>query len=92
MAREYIIHANSLCANRTEKPSSSRHRRGSCTPASEMITGRSISREVNESIPPPNAKLGMVLEGDVAVPANAFDNGTASAHATRLEKFVYIFA
>lgn len=35
---------------------------------SKMITSRLISREVNESIPLPNATLEIVLEDDVAVP------------------------
>lgn len=35
---------------------------------SEMITPRSISREVNESIPPSNATLEIVLKKDVIDP------------------------
>lgn len=45
---------------------------------SKMITPRSISREVNESIPLPNTTLEIVLEDDGdSSSANAFNNGTA---------------
>lgn len=57
---------------------------------SKMITPRSISREVNESIPLPNAMLEIVLEDDGdSSSANAFDNGTALIYTTYLEIFMF---
>jgi len=50
-----------------------------------MITSRSISREVNESIPLPYAMLEIVLEDDVAVPPTLFDNEIVLTHAIYLK-------
>lgn len=57
---------------------------------SKMITPRSISREVNESIPLPNTTLEIVLEDDGdSSSANAFNNGTALIYTTYLQIFTF---
>lgn len=57
---------------------------------SKMITPRSISREVIESIPLPNAMLEIVLEDDGdSSSANAFDNGEQLWYTQHTYKFLF---